>query len=62
MKLGRTTSVPMGFPVFTVAFTPVGNSLLVGGGGGATKAGVKNTVVIKNPTMGLSKKIYIREN
>lgn len=32
----------LGFPVFCLGFSPNGK-LLLGGGGGATKAGVKNT-------------------
>eukprot|EP00842_Homolaphlyctis_polyrhiza_P006094 jgi/Hompol1/6486/HPOL_000776-RA len=34
----------LGFPIFSVCFTPSHGHLLVGGGGGATKAGIKNTV------------------
>lgn len=34
----------VGWPVFSVCFTPNEDLVLVGGGGGATKAGVKNTI------------------
>ncbi|KAI8924436.1 quinon protein alcohol dehydrogenase-like superfamily [Entophlyctis helioformis] len=39
-------SHPMGYPVFSIAFTPSENKLLVGGGGGASRAGVKNAVTL----------------
>ncbi len=35
----------LGFPVFCLAFTPSRSRLLIGGGGGATKAGVKNALL-----------------
>jgi hypothetical protein len=35
-----------GFPIFCVTSAGNNNEVLVGGGGGATKAGVKNSVVI----------------
>ncbi|KAH9262006.1 hypothetical protein BASA82_000923 [Batrachochytrium salamandrivorans] len=34
------------FPAFSVAFTPSPTKLLIGGGGGATKAGIKNAVIM----------------
>jgi hypothetical protein len=35
-----------GFPVFCITSAGNNNDFLVGGGGGATKAGVKNAVVL----------------
>ncbi|KAI9088720.1 quinon protein alcohol dehydrogenase-like superfamily [Phlyctochytrium arcticum] len=40
----KTFSV--GFPVYSVAFTPKKPRVVVGGGGGATKAGVKNAMML----------------
>ena len=37
----------LGWPIFTIASTP-DNQVLIGGGGGATKAGVKNAVILCN--------------
>lgn len=39
-------TLSLGFPVFCLAFSPHKPRLIVGGGGGATKAGVKNTVLL----------------
>ncbi|KAJ3047916.1 hypothetical protein HK097_011043 [Rhizophlyctis rosea] len=36
----------LGFPIFAVAFGPKKARLIVGGGGGATRAGIKNTVIV----------------
>ncbi|KAI8917521.1 WD40-repeat-containing domain protein [Powellomyces hirtus] len=36
----------IGFPVFAVTFTPNKPRLLLGGGGGATRAGVKNAMIM----------------
>jgi hypothetical protein len=40
-----TKSHTMGFPVFALAFAPKKPRLVVGGGGGASKSGVKNSLV-----------------
>ncbi|KAI8905951.1 quinon protein alcohol dehydrogenase-like superfamily [Gorgonomyces haynaldii] len=40
------TQKSVGWPVFSLSFTPSQDTLLVGGGGGATKAGVKNALVL----------------
>ncbi|KAL2915826.1 hypothetical protein HK105_204527 [Polyrhizophydium stewartii] len=45
-----------GFPVFSVVFTPSPERVLVGGGGGATKAGVKNAVVRAQPAAAASRR------
>ncbi|KAJ3047932.1 hypothetical protein HK097_011036 [Rhizophlyctis rosea] len=36
----------LGFPIFAVAFGPKKPRLIVGGGGGATRAGIKNSLII----------------
>jgi hypothetical protein len=36
----------LGFPVFCITFLPNQSTCVVGGGGGATKAGVKNTILL----------------
>ncbi|KAJ3327742.1 hypothetical protein HDU76_011222 [Blyttiomyces sp. JEL0837] len=41
-----TKSHTMGFPVFAIAFAPKKPRLVVGGGGGASKSGVKNSVIV----------------
>lgn len=35
-----------GFPVYTISRTNVEDEFLVGGGGGASRAGIRNTVVL----------------
>ncbi|KAJ3023010.1 hypothetical protein HKX48_004633 [Thoreauomyces humboldtii] len=40
----RQTTV--GFPIFAVTFTPNKPQLMIGGGGGATRAGVKNAMIM----------------
>jgi hypothetical protein len=45
MKSPPTHSLTTGFPVFAIAFAPKKPRLVIGGGGGASKSGVKNTVV-----------------
>jgi prolactin regulatory element-binding protein len=52
------SSVLLGFPVFCVGFLPNGR-LLVGGGGGATKAGVKNALVLLDTLTGDTLQEYL---
>ncbi|KAJ3300726.1 hypothetical protein HK104_006024 [Borealophlyctis nickersoniae] len=47
----------IGFPIFAVAFAPRKPRLVIGGGGGPTRAGVKNAMIVydvNEKTLGLS--------
>lgn len=39
--------IQVGFPVFALSFYPDENKILIGGGGGPNKGGVKNGLVNK---------------
>ncbi|KAJ1569812.1 hypothetical protein HK096_001136 [Nowakowskiella sp. JEL0078] len=48
----------VGFPIYSLAFTPKKPRLVIGGGGGANRSGIKNAILMKDiNTISLESKV-----